>query len=336
MRFSSTFLPAGHIVLGTALTALLSPAAAQQTASKDEPRSIVVNVIERNGRQIRDLTKDDFHVRNNGQPVAVVDARFSAAPRRVLVLLDMSASMTESRSLAPTDKWEFVRAAVMDLLQQAPSETQIGMITFSKSSHEAFVFSHSRGAIATWLNEGPGRQPKLKGKEVETAFFDAIVQGVQTLEPVQPGDALYAITDGGDNASHFTRAKAEAMLLQSGTRLFTLCLPSFLAAEERDGADLLLRMVDDTGGFAFGVLPKSTEPPSGSWTSWHFSDQSSRAKLERYTEELNAQVYGFWTLRIAAPASTKQTKLSLEVVDRSGKVRKDVLLAYPRFLTARK
>jgi hypothetical protein len=321
------------IVAAVALEWRPRPALAQQKESATEPRPVVVSVIDRHaGLPVRDLTKDDFRARNNGRPVTVVDAQFSTASRRILVLLDMSASMTERQS----DKWAFVREAVGDLLRQAPADVRIGMLTFSKSSHEVFDFSQSRGAIAAWLDEGSGRQPRLKHREVQTALLDAIVEGAKMLAPVQPGDALYAITDGGENASHSTRVQAEMALLQSGVRLFTLCLPSFGTVEEREGADLLLEMVDDTGGFAFGVLPTRTESPTAMWSAENFADQGNRAKLERYTDELNAQVYGFWTLRVAAPSSTKQTKLSLEVVDGSGKARKDVLLTYPRLLAAKK
>jgi hypothetical protein len=89
-------------LIGLRLAALpmaaFNPAAlAQQAANLQETRSVVVNVIDRHGDFVHDLIKDDFLGLADGKPAAVSDARYSATRRRILVLLDMSPSMTQSQ-----------------------------------------------------------------------------------------------------------------------------------------------------------------------------------------------------------------------------------------------
>jgi len=67
--------------------------AAAQTAPNQSTRSLLVNVLDRNGNAVRDLTKDGFRAKVNGRATALVEASYSLAPRRIVALLDMSGSM---------------------------------------------------------------------------------------------------------------------------------------------------------------------------------------------------------------------------------------------------
>lgn len=310
---------------------LLCSAVAQESSPLPDARSLVVNVLDQHGIAIRDLTKENFLLRLNGKPTVLLAAKYSLAPRRVVVLLDRSGSMAGGNR---TDRWALVREAVMDLLRQTPNDVPIAMLPFTNVVRDRFDFSQSRVAISKWLNEGPGEQPNLKSKENRTALFDAILEGLRVLQPVQPGDAIYAITDGGDNASHSSQPQTKTALLESGVRLFVLC-PTSLGGrtiEENEGRDLLSQTARDTGGFAFDVVNEF----AGDSDFEHFFNDGNRAKVKEYTEELNVQVHGFWTLQLEAPTSSKPAKLMLEIVDGAGKARKDLVLTYPRFLPALK
>ena len=78
------------------LPAFFCPGFAQQVPnSLKGKRSVVVNVLDGHGDAVRDLAKENFRLRLNGKPVEVFDARYSFAPRRIIILLDESGSMTE-------------------------------------------------------------------------------------------------------------------------------------------------------------------------------------------------------------------------------------------------
>src|SRR2546421_7672124 len=106
-----------RFLLSAALPLLLSCAFAETPAST-QSRSILVNVLDRNGNAVRDLTKENFLVKINKQPAAVVDAGYSLAARRIVVLLDMSGSMGGTRG---TEKWKIARETVEDLFAQTPA-----------------------------------------------------------------------------------------------------------------------------------------------------------------------------------------------------------------------
>jgi hypothetical protein len=107
--------------------------------------------------------------------------------------------------------------------------------------------------MGAWLNEGASQHGdnRIHG---QTALFDAVLAATKILGSTHSGDAIYAITDGGDNSSHISGTVTRKLLLESGIRLF-----AFLFAEPapfpelRAGTESLKEMCHATGGFVFGV-----------------------------------------------------------------------------------
>lgn len=299
----------------------------------------MVNVLDVHGDVVRDLAKENFRLRLNGKPVEVLDARYSFGARRIVILLDMSGSMTEETGSA---KWRVAREAVDDLLTEAPTDAPIAMLTFTGNVRDTFDFPNRRSVITDWLSKGPGQQPKLKYPP-RTALLDAVLAGLKFLSPVQSGDAVYVITDGDDNSSQATLVQATAALLHSGVRLFAFLfdvpLPApdddpIAIAQEQNGRDSLRKMVDDSGGSVFSIPGRRLYRASKDLDYTY--DKENRAKLELYTKELNDQVNGFWTLELAELSLNKDSRINVEIVDHKGKTRKDVGVTYPRLLSAAK
>jgi von Willebrand factor type A domain len=313
----------------TILFGLISSGFAQGTVDlPKETRSIVVNVFDARGDAIRDLTKESFRVHLNGKPVAVLDAQYSVAARRIVVLLDISGSM---RGEFSTAKWTITREAVGELLAEVPPDVPIAMLTFAGEVHNAFDFSHSRTDIAKWLEGVPSQGPSLKST-AKTALFDAILEGLRLLGTIRPGDAIYAVTDGGENASRASRAQTKAALLQSTVRLFAFLLAeSSVVFHERVGEDSFLEMVDDSGGVCFAIAGRH-RPDAASWNEDFLFNKDAREKIRSSTHDVNIEVSEFWTLQLAAPTSDKEDNIKLNVLGPNGKIRKDVKLIYPRLL----
>jgi von Willebrand factor type A domain len=289
-----------------------------------EKHQVLVNVWDAHGKPIRDLRVENFRLWLNGKPGVVFGAGYSIAPHRIVVLLDISGSMTESMS----GKWQIVREVVNNFLTQTPGEVPVATVAFTREVESIFDFSQSRAAIPKWMNENAGYKPNPK--RPNTALFDAVLAGLKVLSPVQPGDMIYAITDGGENASHASAAQTREALLKSGVRLY-----AFLFAEpppfDNNAMDSFLDMVDDSGGYAFGVTGHR-RPFTPSWGSDFLNDKDMQERVRAFNNELNVQASGFWTLQTTVPASAKDTKVKLEIVTPDGKARKDVGLTYPRLL----
>ena len=208
----------------------------------------------------------------------------------------------------------------------------IAMLSFAGKVREVFDFSQGRNAISKWLNQGPGQEPEL-GYPARTALFDSVFAGLQLLQPVQAGDALYVITDAGDDASVASAARTKKTLLQSGVRMYTLLFaePS-MVPDEQDAKVSFLSMVQDSGGFAFGLSGhlRAGQPP---WQSACTYPDDNPDRIKLYTEQLTTQVNGFWTLEVVAPlSSNRKSKMTLEIVGNDGRIRKDVGITYCRVL----
>jgi von Willebrand factor type A domain len=319
------------------LPAFFCPGFAQQVPdSSKAKRSIVVNVLDVHGNAVIDLAKENFRSRLNGKPVEVLDARYSIARRRIVILLDISGSMTGGA------KWRIAREAVDDLLTAAPIDAPMAMLTFASNIHDSFDFFNGRSVIANWLSKGPGQQPHLK-VAARTALFDAILAALKFLGPAQSGDTVYVITDGGDNASQATLVQTKEALLNSGVQLFAFLFDLPLPAPDDDPVTVtqeqeervsFRNMVDDSGGSVFSIAGRRLNRASADYEYTY--DEENRMKLNFYTKEFNVQVNGFWTLDIAEPSSSKESRMSVEIVDHKGKTRKDVRVTYSRMLSAAK
>jgi len=304
-----SFLAGGVLLVATLLDA--------QSIPTNSPASLLVNVIDSKGDAIRDLTKANFRIKVNGRSAEPVDASYSLAPRRIAVVLDMSGSMAGG---AEDKRWLVVREAVEDVLADTSADVPIAFLTFSDHVHDVFDFSQSRNSIAAWLKQGvtKGRDSRVRGR---TALFDALDTATKMFGPSRPGDAIYVITDGGDNDSHIRARTVREMLLRTQTRLFVFLLSEKSRFDMNAGSDSVKEIARTTGGFVFGVSGHNT--PVDFLSSWNYAfdyNERTRERIKLYTRALSTQVNGFYILRFDAPASSKKTNtVSLDIVDDSGK-----------------
>jgi len=314
-------------VLLLATLGLFPSALAQQARNAPETLPVLVNVVDLHGNVVRDLTKSNFRVRINGNPALISDAQYNVAPRRIVVVLDMSGSMAGETD---NGKWQVAREVVDEFVTQMPSDGRIAMVTFSDQVHQIFDFSQGRTAVVQWLKQGPSGRANIKHQS-PTPLFDAILAALKLLEPFQLGDVVYAITDGEENHSHSTKASTEATLLKSGVRLFASLFDEPMPSQAEEAKESFLEMVADSGGIAF-VISGRQVPGGASWNVQYDYDQHSQEKLKLFTEQLNNQVKSFWILQLAVPSQSKKSKVKLEIVDQRGKARNDLAFSYPRVL----
>lgn len=293
--------------------------------------TLLANVLDRNGQPVRDLTRDNFQVKVNGHRATQLEATYSLAPRRIVVLLDMSGSMAGD---GDHKKWMIAIEAVEDLLADTPVNASLALVTFSDHVHDIFDFTQSRTSMARWLREGANRQgdSRIHGT---TAIFDALLAATKIFNAPHSGDAIYLISDGGDNSSHTRSKEIRELLLRSEIRLFVFLFVDPVPFENvRLGTEAIKEIARTTGGFVFGI-PGHAGVVSflPSWNSAYNYDEHARGIIKLYTQALNLQVNGFYTLRFNLPvAHGKARKVSLDVVDARGKPRKDVAFTYSTLL----
>ena len=297
-------------------------------------RSVIVTVQARNGALVRGLTKDNFVVLVNGQRVGVLDASFSVAPRRIVILLNVGSHMAWENY-----KWQIACGAVDDLLSQAPSNVPIAMMTFVGGIRDIFDFAQGRPAIRKWIDQVSNREeprspyyPRVPNYREPEPFYDPVLTALRLLSPPQSGDAIYVITDSWNSGT--SEPSTATALLESGTRLFGFLLVE-PASSLRPDENLFRAMVQDSGGSASGIVG-THRGAAGTWDFDYAYDKRNREKVKAFSRELTVQLQAFWTLQLGAvPPSSKQSKFALEIVDASGKTKnKDLLLSYPHLLPA--
>ncbi|MGH9891141.1 MAG: vWA domain-containing protein [bacterium] len=289
-------------------------------------RMVAVNVLNEEGQQVVGLKAENFRGKYRGKAVRIVSAEWDAGPRRVVILLDRSGSMEWG------NKQLIARKAAEDLVFYGPVENQVALIWFSTKPDEIVPLKAGRQHVVDRLAEA------MKGKTVpaegRTALLDALMEGLRLLEPAQFGDALYVVTDAGENASRSRDREVREAILCSGVRVYFLLFldpdRSVRGAEYARGPGLAEELSKETGGFS--LVPEVLR--YGSLGRFQLSPEelSELGKAVRWLYELMA---GYYRVEVELPEEVDKTRgWELEVVGSDGKKMKGVRVVYPRKLAA--
>lgn len=264
------------------------------------------------------LTTENFQINYGGKNLTPKFVSYSEGPRRVMLLLDMSGSMKSAQGNAT--KWRVAREAASDLLRALMPGSKAALITFSTTVQTQAPLSANPSPIDDWLNSGKAMKADVvKGR---TALYDAIESALNQMRPFEPGDAIYIVTDGGENASATRRSKLQEAVRESGVRLFTLMLPTDRYASPIEFADRenLTALSNESGGFVrwldtgIGVLA---------------FDERLRQELRVQAAQLSLQISGFYALAVNFSENPPKNKRWEVTLLESGKHKKDAWVGYP-------
>jgi hypothetical protein len=203
-------------------------------------------------------------------------------------------------------------------------------MTFAGAIGQRFEVSEGRQVMKGWLQSKPVIQAKnLKGR---TALYESILDALKSLEPTQPGDAIYVITDGGENASRDTKARIERALRDTGVRLFAfLVAGAARSEEEKFGPGDLLELTRESGGFLLSTSADPFSPDRDLHRNARFKyDDKVVEGIRSYTRLVLAEIISFYVLTLQpSEASSKTASWKLEVVDAAGRSRKDMATVHP-------
>ncbi|MYH31417.1 MAG: VWA domain-containing protein [Acidobacteria bacterium] len=161
--------------------------------------TVRVSVRDRNGRIVRDLSRDDFRLIDSGfgRPIESVFASDSALS--VAVLVDISGSMAIDRNI---DRARRAVEALVDSLQSGRDE--LALFTFDTVLREIAPFTSDLARIGVpTLTESPFGQ---------TSLYDAVADAATLVG--RRGNrhrALLVVTDGVDNGSLRTAGEVSSV-----------------------------------------------------------------------------------------------------------------------------
>ncbi len=286
---------------------LLLEALAQETPCL---RRTVMASVMLAGQPVASVSTSSFKGEFRGKPVRILSATRDVGPRRIVVLLDASGSMVGLTK----GKWDLVLRAASDVAAHAPPDSSVALIVFNDKVKQKVDFSAGPKAVLeriAQVREGrtPDRLPAGR-----TPLRDAVLEGLKLLEPATPGDVIYAITDGGDNASKSSPVAVEKAVDYPGHRI---------APEEESARHDFLQLVQATGGTTLGL---SGTP----WSDLQYpAKEKDRLALKAATEGLYLQMAQFYRLEVELPEPvTKPRRWKLEMVNERGAKMKEWQVAY--------
>jgi hypothetical protein len=290
-------------------------------------RTIPISVIEKTGSPATGLVAGDLRGVFRRKPVQILSATQDIRPRRIIILLDASGSMmTENQA-----KWQLALLAATKLVTGAPETEKISLVMFTDQIEGTPDLGERRDSILRRLQEvASGRKAFPKGIR-RTAVWDAVLAGALALGPSAFGDAIYLITDGGDNASLEKPSFVERTLLESGVRLFGFFFDE--GYPELTGLSDIIDLVDDTGGVALTLSPRETDD---AWqiTPTHTLYASPKEMLSQLDSSIQAQlrhISQFYSLEVALPRKVdKPRDLLLTFAKPKDKPGHDRSLSYAR------
>lgn len=245
-------------LIGAGAVSLLSRSAYGTPDAEQEPNYKIqsearlvlldVRVTDSRGALVSGLSKEHFHVTENGRPQPVTVFDNADVPVTAGLLVDESRSMTPKRTDVLTAAEIFVRSS--------NPRDEIFVLNFNDVVRRGLpkdeTFSGNPLELRQALDRGI--------PEGKTALNDAIVEGLHQLgEGRREKKTLIVISDGGDNASRHTRPEMLGLVEKSIATIYAIGLYDPEDPDRNPG--LLRRLAAISGGEAYfpadpaGVIP---------------------------------------------------------------------------------
>ncbi len=208
-----TIMIAGAVASGSRLGAITQQS--QDFIIRSDVRLVLLDVTvkDRTGGLVRNLSRDDFTVLENGQPEHLTVFSDDDVPITVGLLVDESRSMLAKRN--------DVLMAAGDFIRTSNPEDEFFVLNFNdtvkRGLPSSMLFSDNMSQLRAALDRGVPRGM--------TALDDAVVDGLEQLKlGNREHKALVIISDGGDNASVHTQSEMFAMLERSSATIYAVGL----------------------------------------------------------------------------------------------------------------
>lgn len=280
-------------------------------------RVIPVSVSDKQGQIVPGLFAGDFQASIKGKSIKILSVAPNDQPVRVMIVLDRSGSMLKDESI-----WNEYLAAGVALVSHLPPKSFVGLTAFADKILGSVPFTTDSVAFRQEISGLSSVPPAVRKKGGSTALFDALVAAATQFDPPQPGDSLYALSDGDDDASRITHESAVKTLESKGVRLF-----AFSVAAGESPVDHRVRkqfgdMARRTGGDLITVSRKLTA------ASGRLSDTSGNpTEAAKWLEAQFRQIFDFYRVEIKLPVrNEKREALSLKLTDPN---KQGIELTYP-------
>jgi VWFA-related protein len=228
-------------------------------AAQQQPYSLSVNVdlvvlnvrvLDKNGLAVTGLSKEAFHIEEDGKPQTISLFAGEEGPATIGLVLDSSASINSKQSQ--------IREAALRFVQSSHPRDELFVLQFNERLYwmlpDELPFTNNIDLLDQALAWTPAA-----GK---TALYDAIGASLaQAGRGEWEKRALIVLTDGGDNASRRTLSDVLRLAQESNVTIYTIGL--FDPLSVGNSPSVLKKLANLTGGDMY--LPQSAEQLVPAW-----------------------------------------------------------------------
>ena len=229
------------VVAALAVATLVAAARAQEPTFRSGTSIVPVlaTVLDRDGRLVPDLERQDFTVLDNGKPQEIVFFQNDVQPFTVVVMMDYSFSMNNNLKLLQAAAEQFI-------LRMLPQDKgQVG--AFSDKIMFSGPFTNDRDDLILAMRDLQYGNP--------TRLYDAIDASVDSLDEATGRKVVLVFTDGDDTASRKGFNEVLAKAKQKEVMVYAIGLQSEFFNGQRmqrtRPSNTLRKIADETGGGYF-------------------------------------------------------------------------------------
>lgn len=293
-------------------------------------RTLPVALRDQQNLPMQNVSVADLAAKVRGKPIKILSLAPDTRPHRLVLILDASGSMGSKADESPVFALEFALARhFFDVNRQ---RSEMALVIFNRDVTETIDFAQGTSAVGDKLQQISSDHNYVKTNvKGRTALRDAIVVGLQLLRHPSSADALYVLTDGGDNASKHSAADVTQRLAVTRVRLFAVLLrqefSNNIRAPDESDPDELSKIAEKSGGEILSAA------------AWHGKQMAlsadSEAKLKSHETllRLYQAILGDELLEIELPFPIgKNEHWELKLSDRAGRQWKGSHITYPTTL----
>jgi VWFA-related protein len=241
------------------LATSIAPAQEEATFRTDvRVVNVLASVRDKKGAFIRDLSKDDFSLLENGRPQAITYfSRETNLPLTLGLMVDTSMSQHRLLDAERGASYRFLDRMLRD-------QDQVFIMQFDMAVQLSQDLTSSRQQLEDTLPtvDTPTRgELEMEGTRGGTLLYDAVVKASNEIMKKRTGrKALIVLSDGGENGSEATLEEAIDAAQLSDTLVYSVLFadPAYQGFGGPNGASILKHLAKETGGGFYEVTKKQS------------------------------------------------------------------------------
>ena len=231
-----------------ALVALLLAFPSLLIAQRTVTRTVYIGAVDGSGAPVLNLTKEDFHVTEDGTQRAVTDAALGSVPMRIVLMVDSSTAMAKTINQLKT--------ALMAFADALPEIEEV-----------VFISSGGQIRVRTQADAGRDRLRAEIGRFASeggaNAFYDTLLEADKRFmkpAPRQWPAFVIVTTDNGEANREINVDEYNKFMNDFRARGGTAHAVILQGKSNGLVTDILANLVDNTGGMRTTLLAESSLP----------------------------------------------------------------------------